>query len=287
MAIWSSATGEALLRERDEQPGWASFPRTSPSREPSITLATYRSDGTVGTIVEVPELPVAHPLVNALSDGSFVIAGARCYWREQGPEMNALIISADGTLLRRGCLGDGIEHLLVGAQDTIWTGYFDEGVFGNYGWGSPGPTPLGVSGIAAWSTYLDKSWELDPQEGLVSDCYALNVDADVVWACPYTDFPVVRIEHGSVQVFATTDVTGARGIIASDDQVGLVGTYGDPSLLVLGGLVDGRFVETDRLHLWAPDGSPLPRGKMHCRGSLAHFFVGTRWYSFDLQDASR
>lgn len=211
IAIWSSKDGEAELRGRYEQPpGGASFPRTAPSTAPAAALAAYAgSDVVPATVVRVRALPVAHPHVDVFADGSFLVVGARCSWTESGPELNALAIDQNGRIFRRGCLGDGIAHLQVAADGTIWAGYFDEGVFGNLGWGGPGPTPLGAGGIAAWSPDFEKTWELEPGEGLVSDCYALNVGPGEVLACPYTDFPVVRIQDRQGRVIPTSGVPGA------------------------------------------------------------------------------
>jgi hypothetical protein len=180
-------------------------------------------------------------------------------------------------------LGDGLQHVQVAADGTIWTGYFDEGIFGNFGWGAPdGPTPLGAAGIVAWSGSFEKTWELDADKGIVDDCYALNVAPDAVWACTYSDFPVVRIADGAERVWTTKDVGGPHGIIATKDRVGLIGTYQDPSLLIIGFLDNGVFVETTRTNLWAPNGAPLPMARVHCRGALAHFFSGRDWFTFDL-----
>jgi hypothetical protein len=285
VAIWSSREGEADLRARYEQPpSGASFPRTVPSTRPAAALTAYADSNVVpATVVEVRALPVAHPHVDRLADGSFLVVGARCSWAESGPEMNALAIDENGRIFRIGCLGDGIEHLQVAGNGIIWAGYFDEGIFGNLGWGGPGPRPLGAGGIAAWSPDFEKTWELDPGEGLVADCYALNVSPGEVLACPYTDFPVVRIQDRQVRVIATSGVSGPVGIIASGDQVGLIGTYRDPSLLITGAIQDGTFHESARGHLWDPDGGPLPMAQVHCRGSVAHFFAGGNWYSFDLK----
>jgi hypothetical protein len=53
---------------------------------------------------------------------------------------------------------------------------------------------------------------------------------------------------------------------------------------IVGHVSNGSFVEESRVHLWAPDGSPLPMASTHCRGSVADFFAGAHWYSFDLLD---
>lgn len=288
VAVWSSRNGEAELRARDKQPpGGASFPRTVPSTTPAVALAAYAGTDVIpATAVQVPALPVAYPLVDVLADGSFLVVGARCRWKEPGPELNALAIDQNGRIFRRGCLGDGIEHLQVAGDGTIWAGYFDEGVFGNFGWGGPGPTPLGAGGIAAWSPGFEKTWELDPEGGLVADCYALNVGPGEVLACPYTGFPVVRVKGQRVRVVPTSGVSGPAGIIAQGDRVGIVGTYRDPSLLIMGAIQDGAFHELERASLRAPDGAPLPMAQVHCRGSVAHFFAGGKWYSFDLDSVA-
>ena len=285
IAIWSSRGGEAGLRARHEQPpGGAPFPRTAPSVTPAAALAAYAGSGVVpATVAPVRALPVAHPHVGMLADGSFLVAGARCRWARSGPELNALAIDQNGRIFRRGCLGDGIAHLQVAGDGTIWAGYFDEGVFGNLGWGGPGPAPPGAGGIAAWSPDFEKTWELPPGEGLIADCYALNVGPGGVLACPYPGFPIVRIQDRQVRVTATSGVPGPAGIIASGGRAGLIGGYRDPSLLITGAIRDGAFHESGRASLWTPDGAPLPMAQVHCRGSVAHFFAGAKWYSFDLE----
>ncbi|MCL2585927.1 MAG: hypothetical protein FWE35_26130 [Streptosporangiales bacterium] len=285
VAIWSSGDGDAELHVRHERPGWASFPGTVPGTKPAVALVAYAGSGVApSAVVRVPALPVAHPKIDVLADASFLVVGARCKWRESGPELNALAVGQNGQIFRRGCLGDGIQHLQVAEDGTIWTGYFDEGIFGNFGWGNPGPAPLGAGGIAAWSPAFEKVWDLDPREVEVDDCYAFNVGSDEVLACSYVDFPVIRIRNRQATSAATNGISGPVGIIASGDWVGLIGSYDDPSLLITGTIRDGKFRESERVNLRAPDGTPLPVVRPCCRGSVAHFFGAGKWYSFDLQD---
>ena len=253
---------------------------TRPASPAEVAIALYADSTAPTLVVWVDSLPVAYPLVDVMADGSFLVVGARCHWAADGAELNAVAIDRDGRILRRGCLGDGIGQLQVGADGTIWAGYFDEGVFGNYGWGGSGPRPLGAGGIAAWSPDFEKVWELDPEDGLVSDCYSLNVGGDEVLSCPYTDFPVVRIMERKVQIFPTQDVSGPSGILASGDEVALIGTYGDSSLIVRGRIEDGSCQETERGHLALPDGTD----RIHCRGSVAHFIADRSWSTFDLAE---
>lgn len=288
VAVWSSSEGAAGLRARDEKPTRASFPRTAPGTPPAVALAAYPGTGLgPSAVVRVGALPVAHPLIDVLADGAFLVVGSRCRWKESGPELNALAVGHDGRIVRRGCLGDGIGHLQVAEDGTIWAGYFDEGVYGNFGWGGGrGPAPLGAGGIAAWSPEFEKVWELDPSGGLVDDCYAFNVGPGEVLACPYTDFPVVRIRDRKESAAATNGISGPSGIIASGDRVGLIGQYRDPAVLITGTVQDGLFRESDRVSLRAPDGSPLPKAPPCCRGSVAHFFADGKWYSFDLESVN-
>ena len=73
--------------------------------------------------------------------------------------------------------------------------YFDEGVFGNHGWGEPGgPGPLGRSGLPRWSGDGVLEYEFSPPDvsSAIADCYALSVIGEDAWTCYYTDFPSRR-----------------------------------------------------------------------------------------------
>lgn len=86
----------------------------------------------------------------------FLLLGARCeYSKTRGPEMNAAIVNSSGEVLCEFCLGDGIEDCIVTADERIITSYFDEGVFGNYGWDSP----IGSSGLVVWDRGGNVLWE--------------------------------------------------------------------------------------------------------------------------------
>ena len=63
-----------------------------------------------------------------------------------------MVVDAAGSVVAEGTLGDGINHLLTTPSGAIWVGYFDEGVFGSFGWGGPGPPPIGQPGIVQFDT---------------------------------------------------------------------------------------------------------------------------------------
>lgn len=284
VALWAAEDDAPQLVASETGAGGATFPLTRARVPVPVGLAEYADGSTTPTsVTALPALDLTHPFVQRLPGGRWLVVGGRCRWREEGAEQNALVIDPAGNVTGRGCLGDGIAQLQVAQDGTIWAGYFDEGVFGNFGWGHPGPEPLGAGGIAAWSETLSKRWELDPVEGLVADCYALNVAADAVWACPYTDFPVVRISEFREHVYATpNDVSGPRGVVVADGTIGVLGSYKKPGVLITGTLRGDQFTPTGRHVLNLPGGAPLPWADLHCRGAVAHFFLGSNWYSFDL-----
>ena len=85
-------------------------------------------------------------------------------------------------------LGDGIGQVAATSDGDVWAGYFDEGVYGNYGWGDPGgEAPVGACGLVRFTPDLQLDWRFPSHVqqpwGAISDCYALNVGDTDVWAC--------------------------------------------------------------------------------------------------------
>ena len=76
-------------------------------------------------------------------------------------DKNGRIYTNKGKFVRDILLGDGIQTVQATSEGVIWTSYFDEGIFGNYGWDNP----LGSSGLVAW----------DAQE---TGCTSLRQNAD-------------------------------------------------------------------------------------------------------------
>lgn len=251
-----------------------------------MAIATY-VDGSPApmNVVEMDDLPTPFRMVQTLPDKTYLVVAARCELQAEGPEDNALIFAEDGSVVARGCLGDGIEHVQTDEAGTIWVGYFDEGIFGNLGWGERGgPPPLGSPGIVRWSTGFEKLWEFKHEGTYIDDCYALNVASDGVWASSYSDSPIIRIDAGRVRVFSTSDLSGPKGVVAEGSRVGVLGRYDDHSAFVVGDLTGERFLEVSRGHVWMPDDGPFPSATLHCRGATAHLFVGAEWLTVELND---
>ena len=93
-----------------------------------------------------------------------------------------MLYDTDGQVVSEHVLRDGIAHVLATSTGQVWAGYFDEGIYGNYGWGrAESEEPVGAYGIVRFSPDLQPAWhypkytEAGPWDA-ISDCYALNVD---------------------------------------------------------------------------------------------------------------
>lgn len=141
-----------------------------------------------------------------------LLVGARCsYYGPNKYDLNAKICNDEGHTVREFLLGDGIESVQVTEKGTIWTSYFDEGVFGNNGWNNP----IGAQGLLAWDEYGNKLYE--DQTADIADCYALNVVHEKeIWFYYYTDFLLGCISGGLEQgqtriTFMNPEISGSSG----------------------------------------------------------------------------
>jgi hypothetical protein len=286
IALWAAARDLPALTARTTAHGGATFPDPRASRPVGARVSIHAPE--LISIVELASLPLAHVTVQPLPQGRILVVGARARWRPEGPDRTAIIYDADGGVAAQGTLGDGIEHVLTTAAGDIWVGYFDEGVYGNFGWGGrDGPAPIGQHGLVRFSSRLKAEWgfpsHVDQPWGAISDCYALNVAQDAVWTCYYTDFPIVRIRDGALAGWRSS-VTGARALAAAGSDLALVGGYGpDRYVLAVGTLGSEEFQLTGRYRIVLPDGQPPPkRTQVIGRGPDLHFLAGRDWYRLDL-----
>jgi hypothetical protein len=232
--------------------------------------------------------------VQPMPGDRFLVAGARCRWRPEGPDRNAVLYGADGQVVSEHVLGDGIAHVLATSTGQVWAGYFDEGIYGNYGWGrADSEEPVGAYGIVRFSPGLEAAWHYPKytEVGLwdaVSDCYALNVDDTCTWACYYSDFAVVRIHDGIVTGWHN-DIKGASALAVAGSRVALFGGYGpDRDRLALTELTADRAEPACEYRIVLPDGQSLRSGtQVIGRGSCLHFLARTSWYQLDVNDIPR
>ncbi|MET8837551.1 hypothetical protein ABZV78_27060 [Micromonospora sp. NPDC004540] len=291
VALWSTSEDEAALRSVTTQPGWATFPDPTTARP--VTARVTRQAGDLVDVTELPGLTLAHPSVQPLPEGRVLVVGARCRWRKDGPDRNAVIYGSNGRIEAQATLGDGIEHVFTTTSGEVWVGYFDEGVYGNYGWGDANSAPpMGSSGLVRFSPQLEQTWRfpshVDNQWGAISDCYALNVTDESVWTCYYTDYPIVQIRQDSVAGWRN-HISGAKALAVSGTRVGLLGGYApQQDRLVVGELADQAMRVVGEYRLVLPGGAPLPPQVTAIgRGPVLHLITAEHWYRLPLGELTR
>ncbi len=157
-----------------------------------------------------------------------LLACARSRYRGPGDfDKNGRVYSRTGVLLREFLLGDGIQGMQTTDDGTIWTSFFDEGVFGNFGWDNP----IGAHGLVAWDQQGKKVFELDSGEVTdpVVDCYALNVaSADDICFYYYSAFSLVHINQGRVASQRKIPLRGSQAFAVTSEHALFYGGYNDP-----------------------------------------------------------
>jgi len=285
LALLADEADAAIIHERDEQPGWASFPRSRTRQPVRTTLLRYDNTGAHRMVLS--DLAVAFPLLQPLPGGEVLVVGARCRRLEDGrAERNGRVYGVDGTLRRELVLGDGINDVQATAAGAIWVSYSDEGVYGNFGWGYSDSPPVGAAGLVRFDMHGAKLWEYTPPTGLgpIDECYALNVTADAAWAYYYSDFPLVRVSpDGQIKTWRT-GIDGARTIVTDGRRVLLFAGY-SPNLYrcVLGRLGETAIEDLQESRLVLPDGRPVEGEDVVGRGPLLHILAGTGWYQLDVR----
>jgi len=282
IALWSTLEGEKALHSRVVEPSGVSFAATMTPRPVRVRVTTHSPEP--AHLAQISYVDVGHPRIPPMPGDRVLIVGVRSQWHERGADQNAAIYDADGRTVTREVLGDGIEHVLTTSAGDVWVGYFDEGIFGNFGWGGPGASgPVGACGLIRFSPDLRPVWRAPYEAGQrwteISDVYALNVSDQEAWTCYYTDFPVVRIRddrrtawHSEVAVWGT--------------RVALFGGYGAEASRLCVGVLDGdRFTVTGQSRLTLPGGDPFPRGtRVVGRGADLHFLAGDSWHKLSVDD---
>ena len=128
-------------------------------------------------------------------------------------------------------------------------------------------------------------WEFTPPAGFdsVCDCYALNVAKNSVWACYYTDFPLVTIESDNRVQGWKNDAGGASALAVDGRRVLLWGGYGEKrSRCVVQEISDKALTNSREVKVGLPAGFELIGATVIGRDSMLHAFAANSWFTFDL-----
>jgi hypothetical protein len=268
------------LRETVEGPGKASFPKTQTDVEYSSIISISGHSETRDIILS--GMTATFPIIELLPDNEILTVAPRCQRYADGSyDINAKVYDHAGVQKREFLLGDGISHVQTDAEGNIWVGYFDEGVYGNFGW----DTPIGAAGLSCFTNSGRKIWDYRPPEGFepISDCYALNVSASGVWCYYYTGFPIALVDsHWRVHCW-NTESSGGHAFAIGNRKVLMYGGYGDRriacNLLSLDDH-DGKLVSDVSLVL--PREVDPTHDIVIGKGKELHVFLGDDWFVFSI-----
>jgi hypothetical protein len=260
-----------LARWRDE-----TQQRGIPGQRPDLAGARLRLstfDGvSESAAIEVPA--GSWPRVDRLPDGRWLVVST-----PPGPpyDINARLYAADGTPVGAFAMGYYFTHVQCATDGTIWAGYFDEGVY--CGPNEDGTPAISASGVARFDRDGRVLWSFNDQEGTtglsIDDCYALTLDDSTLWCCPYSDFPIIRVDQGVVTHWRN-DIAGAKALAVDGDHVLLAGGYGTQSSRLALVRLEGdaaRQIGEWIFHLPDRNAARLLQG----RGSILHIVGGGRW----------
>jgi hypothetical protein len=272
---------EPLNYRRSDSSG-ASFPTVTPENPQKYRVVRIGDPGAaLDLTLENVALNVHE--VQPLGDMILLVC-SRTYRR--GPDdfdLNARVIDYQGRLVRSFLLGDGIQSVQTTAAGVIWTSYFDEGVFGNFGW----QEPVGASGLAAWSGEGNRVYEFAPPPGLdaIADCYAMNVVSDrVTWCYYYTDFALVRVREMRADAHWSVPISGSQAFAISDGFVLFGGGYDERDIYTLFQLQDDSKLRLRGRFQLRLSGESVPE-KVVGRGDALWLLSKGSVYRFSIADA--
>jgi hypothetical protein len=273
------------LDYRIEDPGWASFAKTMPETPQNYRIIAFQ-DHQIVLDLNIEEEKFNIHDVQPLPDDQILLACFRSNYRSPTDiEKNGRIYHQSGELSREILLGDGIQVMQTTADGMIWTGFMDEGIFGNFGWDQP----MGASGLVAWSAAGDKIYDFQPTDDLdsICDCYALNVASDSdVWLYYYTEFPLVHLHEQKIQSVWEMPIAGSDGFAVSGDRALFRGDYDDPDTYHLFALNDNDEVELlQQFQLADETGQKMTAERVVSRGSSLYILSNESVYQVDVASA--
>ncbi|TQV72461.1 hypothetical protein [Denitrobaculum tricleocarpae] len=288
--LYIETKAESLVHRQTESDGFAVFP--VPDMGAAFRYRLVTTGGENSREIDFPPFEFAFPMVDVFADGSAAIVGSRCRWRSKDDyDVNGMIVDRATGQEIRFLAGDGVQDIGVDGSDRLWISYFDEGVYGNFGWGNLDPNgertpaPVGASGLNCFDRRGDIVWQHDQEQQFIDDCYALNVTRDVTHFYFYSDFDLGHVSSDFTALYRKTDIRGAHAFAISPDRVLFSGQYDDPPdrvyLLSLQGDESAKS-RTGRLLL--PAGKIPKDVTLIGRGSSLHLFTRKDWYRVTLEE---
>lgn len=262
-----------------------SFAKTRPDAPQRYRVVGLLGDEVVlQTLIEQEAFNIHD--VQPLGGDELLLVCSRSMFRSAGDvDHNGRVYSRAGVLKRELVLGDGIESTQVTSRGEVWTSFFDEGVFGNYGW----TNPIGASGLVAWDATGKKLYEFEHggNAGYISDCYALNVASDDdVWCYYYTDFPLVHLHKHRVVSTWSVPVHGSHAFAVADECALFAGAYRERDAFRLMRLQEGgRATAMRTFGMVDPAGDAMRPERTVGRGGYLYVLSDGQLYRLGVREA--
>ncbi|MFS0687997.1 hypothetical protein AB1K89_01950 [Sporosarcina sp. 179-K 8C2 HS] len=254
-----------------------SFPATVTEESYSYHVV-HLKDGQK-TVLHLPNEKWNYHYIQPIDDGHFLLVGARSYYHDpQNIEENARVYDNNGQLIRSFCLGDGIKHVYVDGNQKIWTGYFDEGVHGNYGW----KEPIGSSGLVGWNASGQKIDSLEEdREYFIFECLALNGDTEGrIWFFFSIDSKIGVRQERRTRYYSPEGMGFQSFAVNGDKIVAYEDRWGRRSLFELQRKGD-EFKVVHDIELIKLDGTPVKPQLVNNRESKLLFLDGDELYIYE------
>jgi hypothetical protein len=285
VSLATTSESSASATGRVQNASGATFPTTRLEHPYKATIVHLAHNGELSNLIDLSEVFVAHPYVQPLPGDRYLVVGSRTYrFKDGSHERNGYVYGRDGRIERDFLMGDGIADVQCDATGSAWTSYFDEGIFGNFGWREP----VGASGLLRFDAQGQIAWQFQAPAGFdsMADCYALNVVSHAeAYVYYYSDFAVMRISGDKPTEAWRTPIRGSGAIASFANHVALLGSYEDRDGLFVGHLESGGLTNITRhRYVFEGEDSPLGIGRLQGRGPRLTKMIGTRWFRCDIRE---
>jgi hypothetical protein len=252
----------------------------------------WDSEQGISSETQLPE-SVRFPIIAPKKDGKFVVVDAICPWvPDNSPRHNAFVLDQSGKCLNSFHGGSSIMDVQCDIQNRIWISYFDEGVFGNHGWNSPGPSGLGSGGLVCLSEDGTLIWshnnkDNDP-ERFIDDCYALNVIDRDAWFYFYSDFCLGQIsDFGAKPIYHEVPISGSHAFAKRGQLLAFSAQYREePTICHLMDTAGAAQSNARFADMSCAETRVMTRSNtlIKGRGQWMHLVAGDLWLAYNLDD---
>ena len=97
VAVWTAPEGLGAVTSTTVSAAGACFPDPAAARPVAARITVHTPE--LAAVTPIAGLPLAHITVQPMPGGRFLVAGARCRWRRDGPDRNGVLYDADGQVV--------------------------------------------------------------------------------------------------------------------------------------------------------------------------------------------